>query len=49
MDPGGEAGDLASLGSGEGPMPGRLLGATEPQNSYYYPTRVSLESRSGVN
>lgn len=45
VDPGGEAGDLASLGSGKGPMPGRPLGATEPQNSYYYPTRVSLESQ----
>ena len=44
MDPGGEAGDLAFLGSGEGPMPGRPPRATEPQNSYYYPTRVSLES-----
>lgn len=45
VDPGGEAGDLASLGSGERPMPGRPPRATEPQNSYYYPTGVSLESQ----
>lgn len=54
VDPGGEAGDLAFLGSGEGPMPGRPPGATEPQNSNTTsntttPPGSPWSQRSGVN
>lgn len=45
VGPGREVGGLASLGSKEGPMPGRSPWATGTQNNYYYPTGVSLESQ----